>query len=257
MPRRITASGHSVLVKFKPVLLDDFDGPVFEDVLEGHFAKLVFLVGVEEVNKDLLGPLELGLADGVLLLVLVRLVLFFEALISDIGVRLLFVGVHVVAHRDILLFLMAFVEACCGDSNWRFFFFGKLGSWWRRRFLPRGIRSFWKRSRSGWFLLVLLVGPFPDVVVQLLEARLLVGQGLYIDAGESFLSFAKVLDVLTGEVDAGGQLALVFFLGLREEGLEVLLDKAELPVFKLLVQCTLRRVLKLNHMESVFSIKND
>ena len=57
------------------------------------------------------------------------------------------------------------------------------------------------------------ISPFPDVVVQLLEAHHFVGQVLRLDAGEGFLSLTEVVNIVFGKVYAGEQLALVMLLG--------------------------------------------
>ena len=96
----------------------------------------------------------------------------------------------------------------------------------------------------------------PEVVVELLEARLLVVEALDVDAVEvGRVPGAEVLDVLSGEVDAGGELAFVFLLGRLDEGRGVLLDRGELLGGQLARQEAGRGLVL--HIERVFLVMND
>ena len=69
----------------------------------------------------------------------------------------------------------------------------------------------------------------PEVVIQLLEADLLVVEPLGVDSTEVVrLSIGEVLHIVSGEINAGGKLAIVLFLGLLDEGRGVGLDGGEL-----------------------------
>ena len=85
------------------------------------------------------------------------------------------------------------------------------------------------------------------MIVELLEALMLVVELLRVGAGEELVLGAKIINELSGEVDGGWLLALVLLLGLSEEGRDVLLDQRELH-FRQWIGHEVRGGLVFNHI---------
>ena len=143
-------------------------------------------------------------------------------------VGLLVVGVDGLAVRDVLLLMMAFEVAMGLNLSGRLSF-GSFGLFRSVSLREGALRRVGQLTGRSGLLLIMATDLLPEVVVELLEADLLVGQPLCIDAAEVIrFSIGEVLDVVSGEINAGRQLAVVLFLGLLDEGRGVGLDGGEL-----------------------------
>ena len=111
------------------------DVGIAKGVLVGDLTEFVLLVSIDQVDEELLGPLELVEADMVELLVLGLFIVLFEALVTGVRVRLLLLGVNVVAKGHLFFLVVAVVVvAMWGGSHWRLWFFWQLDHFWRLRF---------------------------------------------------------------------------------------------------------------------------
>ena len=245
-------------VELGPILLGDVEVGVGEGVLVGDLAEFVLMVRVEEGDEELFGAFELGLAERFLGLFLGFFVFIIEALVAGVRVGVLVVRVHLLSEGRVLFLMVPFIWAFVGGGHGNIFFVLGLGFVGRGHFWRVALRSEGQgnRSWSRWLLFLLDEGPLSHVVVELLEARHFVGQGLRLDPREELVPLTKIVNVLFGQVDAGRQLALVLLLGLREEGREVLLDQGKLLVLELPAHGA-RCGLVFNHWKVRVKIKND
>ena len=206
---------------------------VAEDGLVGEAAEVVLVAGVQEGDEVALQPEELALTEPFLagvggarwdgdrgvggLTVVAHLV-----------VGLLVVGVDGLAERDILLLMVAFVRSLGMNLGGRLSF-GSFALIRNVRLGKVGLRRVDQCCSGGGLLLIMSADLLPQVVVELLEADLLVVEPLGVDSTEVVrLSIGEVLHIVSGEINAGGQLAIVLFFGLLDEDRGVGLDGREL-----------------------------
>ena len=149
-------------------------------------------------------------------------------LVARLVVGLLVVGVNGLAERDILLLMVAFEVAMGMDLGGRLSF-GSFALIRSVRLRKGALLRVDQCCCGGGLLLVMASDLLPEVVIQLLEADLLVVEPLGVDSAEVVrLSIGEVLHVVSGEINAGGKLAIVLLLGLLDEGRGVGLDGGEL-----------------------------
>ena len=146
-------------------------------------------------------------------------------MVARLVVGLLVVGVDDLAERHLLLLVVAFERSMGVNLSGRLSF-GSFGLFRSVRLGKGALRRV--GQCPGWSGLLLIVSAdlLPEVVVQLLEADMLVGEELGVDAVEvGRVLSAEVFNIFSGEIDAGGGLAFVLPLGRLDEGRGVLLDR--------------------------------
>ena len=242
------------------VLVRDVDAIFAELDHEGESAKLDLVVLVDEADEPLLGFLPSSLAEEALTGAGgggrgVQGGLRGLAVAADFMFRLFVGGVDVVAALHFLFFVVASELALGLNMRWRLGL-GSLGLSWGGTFRRSALGIVGQRSCGGGLFFIVAADLFSQVVVELFEALVLGRDRLEVDAGEELVLGAEVLNVLSGECDAVRELALVLLLCLVEKVRDVLLHVGELPVGQLRRQ-GVWRAFELNHMESVFKVKND
>ena len=204
--------------------MGDIDATLVELDRESESAKLGLIVQVDQMDEVLFGVSPSSLSQkaravgGVLGLVGDGRGLGWLAVVASLVGRFLEVGVNGLAEWDILLFMVAFIVAMGSDLGRRLTFgiFGLVGSVRLRKGVLRRVGQC--PGGSG-LLLIVSADLLPEMIVKLFEADLLVVEPLDVDAGEGIrVSISEVLHIVSGEINAGGQLAIVLLLGLLDEG---------------------------------------
>ena len=239
-------------------IIDEVGTGVGDDHLVGESAEKILIAGVKEADNVALDVHEFALAKAALagvggprrgrdrglggLTVVARLV----------G-GLLEVGVDGLAERDVLFFMVAFVRSLGMDMGWRITF-GSFGLWRSVRLVRGALLRVAQWWQAIGLLFIVATDFLSEVIVQLLEADMLVVEELGVDTVEvGRVPSAEVLNVLSGEINAGGELALVLLLGRLDEGRCVLLDRRKLLGVQLHRQeawC----ILILGHMKRAVSL---